>query len=314
MKLWQKFMIGLATSDRVTGFMQRNARASGLARRFVAGPDQAAALGCAEELREQGFAASLFYLGEYVADPELVNENVVRKMAIAQGLGATGLDVHVSVDPTQIGYSIDDETGEANARKIGGLIASQPKIGRNYLMLDMEDFGVVDKTLRLRRHLADDAIPTAVTLQAYLRRTENDLRQLVAAGAAVRLVKGAFAESRSRAWTRRSQIDRNYLELASIMLSPEARESGFYPIFGTHDDKMVWPIVDMAKTRGWPKDGYEFEMLFGVRDELRDRLRDAGQSVRLYLPFGRDWWPYAARRVGENPRNAVFVARALAAR
>ncbi len=314
MKIWQSGMIALATSGRVTGFMQRNARASALATRFVAGADRDAALSRALALKENGFVASLFYLGEYVADPGLVEQNVAQKMAIAEALGAAGLDAHVSVDPTQIGYAIDEGTGRSNAGRIGRVIADQPKGRRNLLMLDMEDFALVDRTLALHRHLVDAGMPIAITLQAYLRRSEEDLRALVAAGAAVRLVKGAFAESRARAWTTRAEIDKSYLRLASTMLSPEAEASGFYPIFGSHDDKMVWPILDMARARAWTAGGFEFEMLFGVRGELQDRLRDAGQTVRLYLPFGRDWWPYAARRVGESPRNAVFAARALLSR
>ncbi len=311
MALWQSFMIALATTARIKDFMQRNARASALASRFVAGADADAALATALELEEMGFRASLYYLGEYVTDPDLVARNVEQKIAIAERLGAAGLDVHVSIDPTQVGYAVSENLGRSNAERIGEVIAAAPARARNYLMLDMEDYSVVDMTLALHGRLAKRGIPTAITLQAYLRRTNEDLGPLVAAATAVRLVKGAFAESRARAWTTRAEINRSYLELAHAMLCPEARSSGFYPIFASHDEAMVWPIVEMAKEGGWSAADYEFEMLYGVRPELRDELRARGQTVRLYLPFGRDWWPYAARRVGENVANARFVVRAI---
>lgn len=311
MALWQSFMIALATTARIKDFMQRNARASALASRFVAGADADAALATALELEEMGFRASLYYLGEYVTDPDLVARNVEHKIAIAERLGAAGLDVHVSIDPTQVGYAVSENLGRSNAERIGEVIAAAPARPRNYLMLDMEDYSVVDMTLALHGRLAKRGIPTAITLQAYLRRTNEDLGPLVATATAVRLVKGAFAESRARAWTTRAEINRSYLELANAMLCPEARSSGFYPIFASHDEAMVWPIVEMAKEGGWSAADYEFEMLYGVRPELRDELRARGQTVRLYLPFGRDWWPYAARRVGENVANARFVVRAI---
>jgi proline dehydrogenase len=311
---WQSLMIALATSARIKDFMQRNARASALASRFVAGGDAAAALATALELKEKGLRASLYYLGEYVADAELVARNVEQKSAIAELLGEAGLDVHVSVDPTQVGYAISENLGQPNAERIGEAIARQPARARNYLMLDMEDYGVVDTTLALHQRLVGRGLPAALTLQAYLRRTEGDLRSLIAQGAAVRLVKGAFAESRARAWTRRAEIARSYLDLARMMLSAEARSSGFYPIFASHDEAMLWPIVEMARDGGWRTEDYEFEMLYGVRPELQHKLLAAGQTLRLYLPFGRDWWPYAARRVGENMANARFVARAVLAR
>lgn len=129
---------------------------------------------------------------------------------------------------------------------------------------------------------------------------------------AVRLVKGAFADGRDHAFQSRGDIDRHYLHLADRMLAPEARPAGFRPVFGTHDQRMIEPIRKIAGERGWPTDAFEFEMLFGVRPELQRQLRDAGHTVRLYLPFGEAWWPYAVRRVGESPRNAWLLLRALA--
>jgi proline dehydrogenase len=178
-------------------------------------------------------------------------------------------------------------------------------------MLDMEDSSVTTATITLYELLRRESLPAAVTLQAYLFRSERDLKRIVQSGGAVRLVKGAFAENADIAFTRRSDIDRNYLGLARVMLSAEARSTGFYPAFATHDAAVIDEIVETASREGWKQGEYEFEMLFGVRRDLQEKLVQRGQRLRLYIPFGRDWWPYAVRRVGESLRNAKFLLRAV---
>jgi len=151
-------MIRLARSPSITGFMHRNAHASALARRFVGGAAVAEVAQTAVDLKRRGFDASLFYLGEYVADPQLVNKNVAQKISVSEELGRRGLDVHVSIDPTQVGYLISDELGRNNSLAIGYAIAAQPRTPRSYLMLDMEDYGGVDKTLNLAAFLRGEGI------------------------------------------------------------------------------------------------------------------------------------------------------------
>ena len=314
MRLWRRLMIGLALSEAVTDFIQERAPVSELARRFVGGGDQGLAIATAQRLDADGIRSSLFHLGEYVDDPMMVRMNTDAIVAIAEALGQGALDVHVSVDPTQIGYSLDAGMGRENAERIGAVLAAQPARPRNALMLDMEDFAMVETTIALRDALVEAGVPTAITLQAYLRRTEDDLARLAGAGATVRLVKGAFAESAARAFTGRRRITENYLRLAGIMLGGDARAAGFTPVFGTHDDAVIRHVAALARENGWPNGSFEFEMLYGVRPALLKSLAEAGHAVRVYLPFGRDWWPYAARRIGENLANARFVARALLGR
>jgi proline dehydrogenase len=179
-------------------------------------------------------------------------------------------------------------------------------------MLDMEDSSVVDPTISLHDALNDARLPVAVTLQAYLHRTEADLRSLIRRGARVRLVKGAFAAGGDIAFIGTSAIKTNSRRLIDLMLSREARDAGFYPIVATHDEKLHAHAIEQAQKYGWGPEEYEFEMLLGVRGDLAERLAADGQRVRLYLPFGRDWWPYAMRRIGENPGNAWLLARSLA--
>ncbi len=311
MKAWQKVMIAFARSDGLKAFMQRSAKASALARQFVSGADISQAIATAARLRENGIAASLYFLGEYVQEPETVRMTVEQYVSAIAALGKAGLDVHISIDPTQIGYSIDPAVWEENALRLGKALAAQPRDGRNCLMLDMEDFALVEPTLAAHHRLREAGIPAGLTLDAYLHRTPGDLQFLLAGPNMVRLVKGAFAEGREHAWQRREEIDQAYLRLAGQMLSPEARSHGFYPVFATHDDRIIALVRAMAKSNGWTQGQYEFELLYGVRPALLHELRDQGERVRVYLPFGRDWWPYAIRRVGEAPRNAWFAVRAL---
>jgi proline dehydrogenase len=312
-RVWQSWMIALARSAGVTRWMQGNRATASIARRFVAGADAAKAIAVARDLERTGFKTSLYYLGEYVKDAAIVAENGRQKMQIAEALSAAHLQIHVSVDSTQIGYAIDEAAGEQLALKIGARIR---ELGRTngappVLMLNMEDADYVDRILGLRARLLEAGVPVAQTLQAYLKRSVADLAPIIAAGGHVRLVKGAFADPRPHAYQGKAEIDGNYLSLARRMLSAEAKASGFRPVFGTHDDALIAEIRLIAKNAGWQPGAYEFEMLYGVRTGLQRQLRQQGEQVRLYLPFGRDWWPYAVRRVGESPRNAALLARAV---
>jgi proline dehydrogenase len=313
-RLWQRTMIALARSARVKAFMQRDGRMAALARRFMAGPDMSSAVAVAHRLfQEKGIRTSFYYLGEYVDRPELVAENVAEKLGIARRLKNEALDVHISVDPTQIGLGTDRAKVSAHAREIGEAInaAATKKMGLHCLMLDMEDSSVVSFTIALHDELRRMGLPAAITLQAYLRRTEEDLKALIASGAKVRLVKGAFVETSDIAFTTEAEIKDNYRKLVALMLAPEAREKGFYPIIGTHDDRVQVEAIALAQRNGWAKGAYEFEMLLGVRSDVADKLAAEGERVRLYVPFGRDWWPYAIRRIGEKPANGLLLARSL---
>jgi proline dehydrogenase len=176
----------------------------------------------------------------------------------------------------------------------------------------MEDQSVTDATIALHDAMKSAGLPAALTLQAYLRRTEADLRAQIRGGARVRLVKGAFAAGSSAAFTRQAEIKANSRRLIDLMFSREARDAGFYPIIATHDDRLHRYAIERAAANDWRAGDYEFEMLLGVRSDVAENLARRGERVRLYLPFGQDWWPYAVRRIGEYPRNAWLLLRSLA--
>lgn len=308
-------MIRLARSHRVKTWAQSSRAGTALATRYVAGSNVVEGVTCAAQLfRIKQIRASLFYLGEYVDTSELVAENVAAKIAIAKALGEAGLDVHVSVDPTQIGHQIDPAISRQNAFRIAEAIAaaSQGHEGNHMLMLDMEDQGVTDATLALHNDIRAAGLPVAVTLQAYLKRTANDMKSLVASGATVRLVKGAFAAGHDVAYTTRRDVKSNSRNLIDLMFSNEAKATGFKPVIATHDDELQQYASQRAKAQGWVKGmDYEFEMLLGVRSELAEWQASNGERVRLYTPFGNDWWPHAMRRIGENPANGMLLARSI---
>lgn len=313
-RTWQSSMILLARSAWMKNFMQKSRAGSLLARRYVAGANAAAGLECAADLfSTRQIRSSLFYLGEYVSNPGVVAENVAQKLEIATLLGASKLDVHVSVDPTQVGYMISPGQADENARKIAQAIARAAGGGPGIhaLMLDMEDQSVTDDTIALHDRLQDEALPVALTLQAYLRRTEADLLCQIERGSRVRLVKGAFAAGGTVAYLSQDAIKENYRRLISLMLSPAAKDAGFYPIIATHDTSLHDYAIACATENGWLPDQWEFEMLLGVRENVAYALAARGCRVRLYVPFGRDWWPHAVRRIGENPRNVVLLTRSL---
>ncbi len=307
-------MIALARNSSLTRFLQGTRSLSSPANQFVGGPDEDAALRTALALRQRGIRASLFCLGEYITDPDITRHTVDSLLRLLPQLNAHGLDTHVSVDPTQIGYSIGHGLGEENALRLAAAYPAQPS-AHSFLMIDMEDVTYVDCTVQLRSLLASRGIPAAITLQAYLRRTEADLAGLLRDRVpCVRLVKGAFSEPSAIAWTRRADINEAYLRLAALMLSSEAREAGCFPVFATHNESLIDSIRTLARRSGYAPGSYEFEMLYGVRPKLQASILAAGDQLRLYVPYGAHWWPYTARRIGENPQNLLFVWRALAGR
>jgi proline dehydrogenase len=313
-RTWQATMIALARSPRLMRIVQGSRTTSFLAAKYVAGKDPSDAVNRAADLfSAHSIRSSLFYLGEYVGDLDLVSENVSNKLAVARALQSTDFDVHVSIDPTQIGHAIAPALARENARRLAEEIkvACGSRSGMHCLMFDMEDASVIDATIALHDELRHCGLPVALTLQAYLRRTAGDLSAQIDEGSRVRLVKGAFAAAADMAFTRQDEIKDNYRHLIEMMFSPTAMASGFYPIVATHDARLHAFTLGVARQNGWKQGQYEFEMLMGVRPDVSRALAEQGERVRLYVPFGRDWWPYAVRRIGENPRNAFLLARSL---
>ena len=312
--MWQKFMIYLARNEKIKLFFQSRKKLSQLASKFVGGKDESEALTKNLSLKDEKICASLFFLGEYFSDLKVVEKTIDSLMKITKMLSKSRLDIHISVDPTQIGLQIDKSICFSNLIKLAENIRENStekhnRINKCFLMIDMEDGSVCDDTITLYNQLLEKDLPVGITLQAYLYRTESDLQKTIDAGGNVRLVKGAFAEHRKIALTSKKEINQAFYSQSKMMLSVEAKTKGFYPIFATHDDKMIDKINKIASENNWAKDDYEFEMLYGVRVDYQKELVNGGYKLRLYLPYGKDWWPYAIRRVGENPKNIKYLLR-----
>lgn len=313
-RFWQSSMIGLARSKRVKSFMQTSRATSFLREKYVAGISVNEGVTRATVLlANQGIRSSLFYMGEYVDDHDLACENVQQKLKAVSHLALNELDVHISIDPTQIGHQIDSALVPERATQIAEAIKSAVgnRNGVNCLMFDMEDATLNDPTIDIHNSLQAAGYPVALTLQAYLHRTFDDMKDQVSRGSRVRLVKGAFAAGPKVALQSNAEVKDNSRRLIELMFSDTAKSCGFYPIIATHDTKLHDFAIETARRKGWKQGEYEFEMLLGVREYVAKNLAASGERIRLYVPFGRDWWPHAARRVGENPANAILLIRSL---
>ena len=312
--MWQKLMIHLARNEKVKAYFQSKKKINQLATKFIGGRDEEKALVTSLNLKKANMHASLFYLGEYVSNLEVVNKTVESLIKISSKLSKEHLDIHISIDPTQVGLHIDKSICFSNLKRLAENIKTDTTLkhkneNKCFLMIDMEDATVCDNTINYYFQLFEKDLPVALTLQAYMHRTERDLQKIIKHGGVVRPVKGAFSESKKIALTSKNEINHAYLKQSKLMLALDAKASGFYPIFGTHDDQMIHKIIEIAKENGWQKNEYEFEMLFGVRADYQKELVNEGYKLRLYLPYGEDWWPYAVRRVGENPKNIKYLLR-----
>jgi proline dehydrogenase len=302
LKEWQRGMNALARSARTKALIQSRV-VSYFVNRHVAGETPAAAAQrAAGLLQDKGLRASLYHLGALADTAERVREHVANKLEAVAALRSAGLDLHVSAEPTQLGLRQSSELARANAELLARAVqAGAGGAGVYCLMLHMEDHETTGATIALHDELRAGGLPVALTLQANLRRTAEDLQRQIEAGSHVRLVKGGYAEDVEIAIQGDADIQHSFRELMYRMFSPEARARGFYPSVATHDTTLHDLAIGLARKHGWHPGDYEFELLLGVRSRVADSLVRRGERVRLYLPFGRDWWPYALRRIGENP-------------
>lgn len=312
MRYWQRAMVYCARHKGLTQAVHGSRLMRRFAGQFVAADTADAAIARMADMHHNGVRGSLFYLGEYVEDPAEVEATVSGLLSAIPKLAEQGLDVHVSVDPTQIGSLQSWDLCRENAQRLAEAVGQYATGNTSMLMLDMEDSSVTGPTLDVFQYLHGKGLPVAVTLQSYLHRTTDDLAAVITTGAPVRLVKGAFAEDAAIAHTARSNVDDAYRLHMTMLLGEQAKVSGTYPIFGTHDDRMMRYAGELAKIGGWRAADYEVEMLLGVRPALQRHLIQQGTRLRLYCPYGVSWWPYSVRRIGENPRNALFVLRSMA--
>lgn len=274
--------------------------------RFVAGEAATDAIRVAGELNAKGMKVSLDLLGESVGSSA---EAISAKDEIIQLLNTlheAGVDANVSLKPTQLGLAIDENLAYNNLKEILQYAAKY----NNWVRIDMEDTPYLDQTLALhkRLHSEDGLTNCGVVIQSYLLRSRDDVQKLIDMGARMRLVKGAYKEPAALAYPAKSDTDKNFIALMEMMLGRDAQQKGVKAAIATHDEKMVEATINFAQANGVPKDAFEFQMLYGIRRELQERLTADGYSVRIYVPFGAAWYPYFMRRLAERPANVWFFA------
>jgi proline dehydrogenase len=273
------------------------------ARRFVAGETVDEAIAAARELEAAGLSQTLDYLGESVATMAEADAATRTYIGLLHTIAASGIGRNVSVKLTQLGLNVDRATCVDNLRRI-----LDPATTHGFFVrLDMEDSRYTQVTFDIFETLWQQGYRNAgVVVQSALYRSIEDTRRMDALGARVRLVKGAYKEPRSVAYQSKAQVDAAFVEIMQLLLS-----EGTCPAIATHDPAMIEATKNFAATRGIAADRYEFQMLFGVRRDLQLALKSDGYRVRVYVPFGREWYPYFMRRLGERPANVGFVLRSV---
>ena len=273
------------------------------ARRFIAGETIDEAIAAARTIETNGMTHTLDLLGESVRTMAEADAATRAYLTMFERIVAAGIGRNVSLKLTQLGLTIDRATCVDNLRRIlDGAAAHE-----FFVRVDMEDSQYTQVTLDVFETVWQQGYRNAgIVLQAYLKRSAEDVKRMNALGARIRLVKGAYQEPKAVALQRKADVDGSFLDLMHLLL-----EHGTYPAIATHDPDMIAATRSFATVTRIPPDRYEFQMLYGIRRDLQRSLRDAGYRVRVYVPFGGEWFPYFMRRLGERPANIGFVINGL---
>lgn len=275
-----------------------------VARRFIAGESVEEAIAVARQLNAKGLKVALDYLGESVTQAEEANAARDQILLLLDRIHESGVDAYVSVKLSQLGVKIAENLALENLR---ALLTRARSYGLR-VRIDMEESALVDTTFDIYRRLrhGEGFDNVGVVIQAYLYRSEEDVRWLIEEGAWVRLVKGAYKEPPTVAYARKSDTDAAFIRLAEQLLSEQARSRGVHLAVATHDDAMIRAVQRYAETHHIPQDAYEFQLLYGIRRERQEQLASQGYCVRIYVPYGTAWYPYFMRRLAERPANLWF--------
>jgi proline dehydrogenase len=299
------FFYALSRSATLKSLASRYGMANedSFARRFIAGETIEEAIACARRLQSRGMLLTLDYLGESVRTVEEAAAATREYLRLVEVIVAAGIERNISLKLTQLGIDVDRATAVDNLRRILGP-AQQHGF---FVRIDMEDSPYTEVTLEVFETLWQQGYRNVgVALQAYLYRTEKDVRRMNELGARVRLVKGAYKEPPAVAHQKKADVDAAFLRLMRLLL-----DDGNYPAIATHDPAMIDATKAYARERGIAANRFEFQLLFGIRRDLQTSLVAEGYPMRIYIPFGQQWFPYFMRRLGERPANVAFVLKSL---
>jgi proline dehydrogenase len=278
-------------------------RPGSFARRFIAGETVDEAIEAARAIEASGLTQTLDYLGESVATMAEGDAATRAYLSVIDRIVAAGIGRNISLKLTQLGLTIDRATCVDNLRRVlDGASAHD-----FFVRIDMEDSPFTEVTLDIFETMWQQGYRNVgIVVQSCLRRTMADVKRINALGARIRLVKGAYKEPKSVAFQNKAEVDAAFIEIMQVLLT-----SGVYPAIATHDPAMIDATRAFAAKRQVGQDAFEFQMLYGIRRDLQASLRDQGYRIRVYVPFGREWFPYFMRRLGERPANIGFVIRGI---
>lgn len=297
-----KALLWASEDPRVRRLVTEGKLTKNVVKRFIAGDDLESAIGVIKELNAKGIGGILDLLGEGVSDLQGAEAAAAEYIASIRRIQETGIDTTVSVKLTQLGLAFDKGQCIDHLRRI----AAEAQAIDVVVEIDMEQAGYVFDTIDVYRLLHVDFPELRLALQTYLRRTPVDLETMAILRPKVRLVKGAYSESETVAFQRKDEIDGQYRFLTEWLF-----EKGTDPAIASHDEALIKHAQAVALANGVGKDGFEFQMLYGIREKLQEELAAQGYRVRIYVPFGSAWYPYLMRRMAERPANLRFFIRAL---
>jgi proline dehydrogenase len=301
------FFVGLSENQSLRSFAERSSLGRRVSQRFVAGTEIADAVRATQAINRAGMSVSIDNLGENVTNPEEARHSAQLYHQILDAIVAHQLNANISLKLTHMGLDVDEKL----AREIvSGLVAKAAAMNPpGFVRVDMEGSPYTQRTLDFVHELhrmPGNANSVGTVIQSYLKRSESDVEKLLAERIRIRLCKGAYKESAEIAFAAKSDVDANYVKLMKILM-----KSGIYHGLATHDESIIQKAEAFATGENLSRDSFEFQMLYGIRRDLQQRLARDGWRVRVYIPFGSEWYPYFMRRLGERPANVLFIARNL---
>ncbi len=299
------FFVHLSENPTLRNFAERSALGRKVSGRFVAGTEIADAVRATRTINQSGMAVTIDNLGENVTNPDEARHSGQLYQQILDAIAANQLNANISLKLTHMGLDVDEKL----ARDIvGGLVARAAAMNPpGFVRVDMEGSPYTQRTLDFVHELhrmPGNEKSVGTVIQAYLKRSESDVEKLLAEGIRIRLCKGAYKEPASIAFADKSAVDANYVKLMKILM-----KSGIYHGLATHDESIVEQAEAFARQEKLAPETFEFQMLYGIRRDLQQRLVREGWRVRVYIPFGTEWYPYFMRRLGERPANVLFIAK-----
>jgi proline dehydrogenase len=298
----RSFLLHLSENKRLAPLIMKNSVSRRVARRFVAGEGLDDAIEAGREMNRAGRSASLDLLGENVSDEAGARRAADGYLAIFDRIAREKLDANVSLKLTQLGLDLGDALCQELVEKI---VSHAAELG-NFVRIDMEASAYTQRTVEIAKRVRAKHPNVGTVMQAYLYRAEQDVKDLLSAGCRMRLCKGAYKEPPDIAFPLKSDVDANYVKLMKLLLPSE-----IYHGIATHDPAMIQATKEFAREAKIPSDQFEFQMLYGIRIDLQAQIVREGYRLRVYIPYGTDWFPYFMRRLAERPANLLFFLRNL---